>query len=64
MMSERIFLNGAPIIGVPVGFGEPVTPPTASTTSPWTIALATSAFSVATSWVLEGITNKIRGRRR
>jgi len=53
--------NGHPV----VGFGSAeVVAPAAPRTSPWTIALATSAFSVATHWVIEGITNKISGKRR
>jgi hypothetical protein len=61
MMNEQLSLGGAPL----VGFGQAeVVAPAAPRTSPWTIALATSAFSVATHWVLEGVTNKIRGRRR
>lgn len=54
--------NGHPV----VGFGEEeATPPIApSTTSPWTIPLATSVVSAAAGWAIQEIARVARGGRR
>lgn len=46
------------------GVSETVTPPVASSTSPWGMALATSMFSAATGWVIEEVARKVRKKKR
>jgi hypothetical protein len=56
---STIRYGGRPV----VGFGQAeVVAPAAIGPSPWTMALATGALSVATGWALEEIRDKIRGR--
>lgn len=67
-MNEQVFLNGAPVgfAGGDTGLGqaEVVVPVAAKTTSPWTMAFATSVLGAATGWVIEEIASHVRGRRR
>jgi hypothetical protein len=62
MGSERIVrYNGHPVIG----FGEDtVVTPVPSTSSPWTIPLATSVVSAAAGWAIQEIARVARGGRR
>lgn len=52
--------------GVPVGFGEAVTTPSAKQTSasPWPMALATSVVGAAAGWAIEEIARKTMKKRR
>jgi membrane protein YqaA with SNARE-associated domain len=61
--TERISRNSRPVIG----FGQAETlmaPTVASTPSLWTTAILTSVVGGATSWVVEEIAKKVRGKRR
>jgi hypothetical protein len=51
-----------------VGFGqEEILAPmvmTATTPSPWTVALVTTVLSAATGWAIEEVARGVRGRRK
>jgi membrane protein YqaA with SNARE-associated domain len=55
--------NGYPVIGF--GEAETLVPPAAATApSLWTTAILTSVVGGATSWVVDEIAKKVRGKRR
>jgi hypothetical protein len=60
MRPETLTVRGAPV----VGFGEEAPAPPARSTSPWTIALATSVVSAAAGWTIEEVAKKFRKKRR
>jgi len=58
-----IVRNGRPVVGF--GQTETLVPPAAaSAPSLWTTAILTSVVGGATSWVVEEIAKKVRGKRR
>lgn len=57
-----IVRNGHPVIGF--GQVELVAPAAATAPSLWTTAILTSVVGGATSWVVEEIAKKVRGKRR
>jgi membrane protein YqaA with SNARE-associated domain len=63
MTHESAYRNGRPVIGF--GQAETLVPPAAaSAPSLWTTAILTSVVGGATSWVVEEIAKKVRGKRR
>lgn len=60
---DAVRRNGLPVVGF--GQAETLVPPTATTApSLWTTAILTSVVGGATSWVVEEIAKKVRGKRR
>lgn len=65
-VADVLVAQAVPAVPGLVGRSEELTAPVPSAprpTSPWTMALATTVFSVATGWVIEEVARKIRGRR-
>lgn len=62
MTREHLFLGGTPTTGF--GQSELVVPVAATVPSLWTTAILTSVVGGATSWVVEEIAKKVRGKRR
>lgn len=59
---RQVKYNGRPVIGF--GQAEIVAPAVTTGPSLWTTAILTSVVGGATSWVVEEIAKKVRGKRR